>query len=120
MNRLKELRLSLDLTQLQLSKKIHVAQNTISQYEKDRRGINIEILEKLTSFFNVSADYLFGWTDEPARIQPLFKKNEIELIKKYRQLDADGKKRISYALNLEYQMAAKPDEQNNSIKKKVM
>lgn len=32
--------------------------------------------------------------------------NEYNIIKKYRQLDADGKERVDYVLNLEYKLAA--------------
>ena len=34
-----------------------------------------------------------------------FSPKELEIIKKYRQLDADGKERVDYVLNLEYKLS---------------
>lgn len=58
--RLKELRLERQLTQEQLSKKFFLNKSSISRYEKDLQIPEMPTLENLSSFFNVSIDYLLG------------------------------------------------------------
>ena len=59
-NRFKELRLERDLTLRELGEYIGLNYSTIACYETDRREPNIEILKRLTSFFEVSLDYICG------------------------------------------------------------
>lgn len=60
MNRIKELRENLNLTQTELGKKLNLSQITISGYERGYRDPDLETLLKLAKFFNVSIDYLLG------------------------------------------------------------
>ena len=62
--RLKDLREDGDITQKTLAEYLHVRQNTYSQYENGQRQLPVEILIKLAKFYNTSADYLLGLTDE--------------------------------------------------------
>lgn len=59
-NRIKELRKKKELTLIELSKKINIPNNTISQYENERRNPTEETWQKLANFFEVSVDYLKG------------------------------------------------------------
>ena len=59
-NRIKELRKKKELTLIELSKKINIPNNTISQYENERRNPTEETWQKLANFFDVSVDYLKG------------------------------------------------------------
>lgn len=59
-NRIKELRKKKELTLIELSKKINIPNNTISQYENERRNPTEETWQKLASFFDVSVEYLKG------------------------------------------------------------
>lgn len=57
---LKKLRVEAGMTQDTLAKKLSVTKSVISYYELHERAPSPEILIKLTSIFNVSADYLLG------------------------------------------------------------
>lgn len=63
MKRVKELRESKNLSQLNLGMKIEVAQETISGYEIGRAEPNLETLVKLANCLNTSVDYLLNRTD---------------------------------------------------------
>ena len=54
-----------DLTQSELGKIFNVNQITISQYERGTRALSIEMLGLYAKFFNVSADYIIGLTQNP-------------------------------------------------------
>ena len=62
--RLKSLRLEARITQKEISDKLEIGQGTYARYEKGDRKPTGEILNDLANFFNVSADYLLGNTDE--------------------------------------------------------
>ena len=61
--RLKELREEFQLTQKELSKYLHIKQNTYSQYENNQRQLPLEILVTLAKYYEVSTDYILGLTD---------------------------------------------------------
>jgi len=61
--RLKELRVEKELSQIQLAKSIDVSQRSISSWETGFRQPDYDTLEKLVKFFNVTADYLLGIED---------------------------------------------------------
>lgn len=61
--RIKELRLSKNLTQTALAVIIGCSQNTISRIELEEAVPNSEILIELSDYFNVSIDYILYKTD---------------------------------------------------------
>ena len=61
--RIKELRTEVGITQVELAEKIGVNQATIANYEKNRRHPDIQTIKKLCDCFEVSADYLLGFSD---------------------------------------------------------
>ena len=61
--RLKELRISKKLTQVQLAKATHLSQAGIALWENGVRMPNAQVVIILADFFNVSTDYLLGRTD---------------------------------------------------------
>lgn len=63
--RLKELRLSKNITQQRLAFELHINQNTISRYETGVREPGITELIAIADYFHVSIDYLVGRTDNP-------------------------------------------------------
>lgn len=65
--RLKDLREDHDLTQKELAARLHISQNTYSQYENGVRQLPIEILIALSYIYNVSTDYILRLTDNPKR-----------------------------------------------------
>ena len=65
MKRLTELRKEQRLTQDDLAKIIGSNKRNISNYEVGRSSPNINLLKKMATYFNVSIDYLVGYSDEP-------------------------------------------------------
>lgn len=64
---LKQLRKSKNLTQDEVSKKIGVAKNTYSGYERNIRTPDISIQYKLADLFNVTLDELHGRTTNKSK-----------------------------------------------------
>lgn len=63
MNRIKNLREELNMTQQELADKLEGAKSTVAMYEKGDRKPSLEVLVKLSEIFNCSIDYLLGKTD---------------------------------------------------------
>lgn len=61
--KLKELRENLGLSQRALAGKLGVSQSTIGMWESGQREPNFKMVEELANFFDVTADYLLGRTD---------------------------------------------------------
>ena len=59
-NKIKELRISKNLTQQQLADELHVTKQAISKWEKGKSVPDITSIELIASFFGVSADYLIN------------------------------------------------------------
>ena len=57
---LKIIRTKHNLTQQELAIKLGVSREAISLYESNRRDPSLDMLRKLSSFFNVSIDYLIN------------------------------------------------------------
>lgn len=64
MNRLRELRLSRNLTTIELGKIIHLDASMITHIEKGNKTFSVESLNRACNFFGVSADYLLGKSPE--------------------------------------------------------
>lgn len=62
-----ELREVCGLTQLELSKILHISNSSISAYELGQRVPSIEILIELSKIFDVTIDYLVGNTSHNCR-----------------------------------------------------
>lgn len=63
MNRIKNLREELNMTQQELADKLEGAKSTVAMYEKGNRKPSLEVLVKLSEIFDCSIDYLLGKTD---------------------------------------------------------
>ena len=63
--RIRDLREDKDLTQKEMSKALNCSQQVYSNYELGQRDIPTDILIKLSSFYNVSVDYILGISDNP-------------------------------------------------------
>lgn len=61
--RIRDLREDNDLTQKQIAEYLSIKQNTYSQYENGIRQIPIDLLIKLSQYYNVSVDYILELTD---------------------------------------------------------
>ena len=58
--RLRKLRREKDVVLVDLAKHLDTTQSTLSKYENGQRIPNIDVLEKIAKYFNVSTDYLIG------------------------------------------------------------
>ena len=63
--RIRELREDNDLTQKQISQILNCSQQVYSDYELGQRDIPTDILIQLSSYYNVSADYILEISDNP-------------------------------------------------------
>jgi len=64
MYRIKDLREDRDFTQATIAKVIKTTQQHYSKIEMGKSDISGEKLKLLAEFYNVSADYILGLTDE--------------------------------------------------------
>lgn len=64
MNRLRQLRLSCNLSTVELGKYINLDPSMITHIEKGRKQLSVDSLNRACSYFNVSADYLLGKSPE--------------------------------------------------------
>ena len=68
--RLKKLMDEKNITQRQLAKELNMAPTTLSGYANDNREPGFETLISFAEYFQVSVDYLIGYSDisHPARV----------------------------------------------------
>ena len=104
---LKAERMKKGLSQLAFAKILGISQRTIGSWETGRTSPDLETLIKIASFFNVSTDYLLGVTDVPTKnnVQSNLIKlsdEELQLIKKYRELPLKAQKKIKFNIDIEH------------------
>ena len=63
-NRIRDLRVDMDLTQNQVANVLSIHQTTYSDYELGNLNVPVSVLNKLADYYNTSVDYLLGRTDE--------------------------------------------------------
>lgn len=66
-DRYSDLRMDRGLNQRELAAQIDINNKTISFYENGSRAMTLKDIVKYANFFGVSADYLLGLTDAPAK-----------------------------------------------------
>lgn len=92
MNRLRELRIKKNLSLRKLSEFVQIDYSALSKAETGKRNLNNDDLERLTKFFNVSSDYILGFTDNPNIITNIEKKGIDAIIEnELHNLDNDSK-----------------------------
>lgn len=77
------------MSQRDFAQKLGISQSSISGYEKNTRSPDYDIIRKICSEFNVSADWIIlgKQTAERNENYALLEKNYIQLSVKYKQLD---------------------------------
>ena len=65
--RLEDLRVDNDKTQIEIAGYLNLNRNVDWRYEKGEREIPVWAVIKLADYYRVSTDYLLGLTDDPAR-----------------------------------------------------
>ncbi len=63
-NRIRDLRVDLDLTQNDVARMLSIHQTTYSDYELGKLNVPINVLHQLADYYHTSLDYLLGRTDE--------------------------------------------------------
>ena len=63
-DRIRELRISHSLSQVELAKQLHVSKQTISNWENNNVPPSIDTLIRIASFFDVSTDYLLEFSNK--------------------------------------------------------
>lgn len=94
-NRLRMLRQELNLTQLELGKKVGVSKSNISKYEAGDVEIGNELLFAFAELFGVTTDYLLGFSNirEPYDVQTIaahhdadeFTEEELRAIEEFKE-----------------------------------
>lgn len=97
MKNLYKIRNDKNISQLSLSIRLGVSQETISGYETGKSYPSVDNLIKLCDIFNVSSDYLLDRTDVHYTIKDFCDKNisveELELLSYFRKLSPLQKNR---------------------------
>ena len=92
--RIKERRLTLEMSYQDLSDATQISKSTLQRYETGYiKKVPINQIEILAKALHTTPSYLMGW-DTPASPSLSLTPQEETHIKKYRQLDADGKEEI--------------------------
>lgn len=92
--RIKERRLKLEMSYQDLSDATQISKSTLQRYETGYiKKVPINQIEILAKALHTTPSYLMGWDAPPSSSLSLTQQEETH-IKKYRQLDADGKEEI--------------------------
>ena len=84
MNRIKQLRIEQNMLQSDLARLLNASQQSVSRYETEGRGLDVETIHRLCSLFGVTADYLLGRTDMRT---PEISAEEYAILAAWRQAD---------------------------------
>lgn len=103
-------------TQSDLVKDLSFRQATVSDWLNGKKYPRMDKVEKLANYLGVSInELLMQSVSEPPVPTIQLTDQEKTMIKKYRQLNADGKSRVDYVLNMEFDLvnnSAEKEEQN--------
>ena len=103
MIRLRDLRHAKGISQQDLADILHVTQQSIYKYETGKAESDLDVVIAIANYFDVSVDYLVGYTDVPIRyeyydIEKSITSQEDRLLKYYRALTQDGQDTIQSLL----------------------
>ena len=103
-------------TQSDLVKDLSFRQATVSDWLNGKKYPRMDNVEKLANYLGVSInELLMQSVSEPPIPEIQLTDQEKSMIKKYRQLNTDGKNRVDYVLNMEFDLmnnSAEKEEQN--------
>ena len=103
-------------TQSDLVKDLSFRQATVSDWLNGKKYTRMDKVEKLANYLGVSInELLMQSVSEPPIPEIQLTDQEKSMIKKYRQLNTDGKNRVDYVLNMEFDLmnnSAEKEEQN--------
>lgn len=111
--RIKELRKKKNITIAEAAKALGVAPRTYSSYEAEEREPNIETINRIADYYNVSVDYLFGREPQPNPLAMLnISVNDKKFIEIYTGL-SDTHKQIFVDTMIKLSEAAEQDKRNH-------
>jgi transcriptional regulator with XRE-family HTH domain len=103
-NRIREIRKSMNISGVEVAKKLGISTQYLYDIEKNKRGLSSEIISKLCDIFKVTSDYLIGNIDvnlyeeiknlsseKEERLHSILQLTEKEILEKY-EVILDGKK----------------------------
>lgn len=79
MNRLRMLREKMEVDQAYIARKMNVTQPMVSGWETGKHGIDSDTLIKLAELYDVSIDYILGYSGSRLRYDP----DALDLLKLY-------------------------------------
>ena len=114
--RIKERRLKLEMSYQDLSDATQISKSTLQRYETGYiKKVPINQIEILAKALHTTPSYLMGW-DAPATSSLSLTPQEETHIKKYRQLDADGKEEIDDLIDVKLaKLQRKAEEDAESL-----
>lgn len=95
MNRIRELRVSKNFTQVKLAELLNCTSTAVSKYEQGQLGLDAELINKLCGIFGCTADYLLCRSDSPSAV---ISEDEAALLRAYREADEHTKAVVRLAL----------------------
>lgn len=104
-SRMKERRIELGITQAQLAKKLWVTSSAIGNYETGVSSPRIDIMLKMFDTLECDANFLFQDEMKEINSSSHVTHGKLEIVKKFRTLDAYGKETVSIILDREYTRA---------------
>ena len=122
--KIKQRRLELGYTLLEMAEFLGVKEATAQRYESGAiKTIGHETIIKLSDFLKCSPSYLMGWEDrKEIATTPVLSDEETEIILAYRQADEVTRKMVQRSLNieelLEYKTRNTPPSENLEILRK--
>jgi transcriptional regulator with XRE-family HTH domain len=78
------------LSQLDVYKHTNISNKSLSRYETDSASPSPEVIRTLVKLYDVSSDFILGFSDEMGQIYPLAP-DDIEMLKKIESLSPDSK-----------------------------
>ena len=95
MNRLKDLRREMGLSQQALAEKLNVSQQSICKYENGAIEPNIDMLKAMADLFGISVDYLIGYSSYAHKVEEVsetaLNTDELSHLEKYRSLSPSSR-----------------------------
>lgn len=104
--KIRELRILSGMSQEELGKRIGVQRAAIQKYEKGSvTNIPIATIEKIATIFDVSPNYLVGWSNDNSNplaaevrviqgIKNFYGSDSVDLLECYLQLNSRGQRRV--------------------------
>lgn len=89
MNRIAKLRKQKNLSQEDLAKELNIAQNTLSQYENERRRPTSRIILCIANYFGVTPNYVLGLPEETPSANNLSLKDAASIVRTSEVTDAN-------------------------------